>query len=49
MVVEHERLREQQLGERQGASGVAGQEHPLGQVSRRAQVQGGAVRHRLRL
>ena len=38
MVVEHQRLLQQRLRERERAPGVAGQQHPLGQRRGRAQV-----------
>ena len=46
VVVEHQRLLQQRLGQRERATGVAGQQHALGQRRRRAQVDRGSRRGR---
>jgi hypothetical protein len=46
VVVEHQRLDEQRLRERQGAPGVAGQQHPLGQRRGGVQVDRLGIRRR---
>ena len=49
VVVEHARLDEQRLRQRERAPGIAGQQHALGERRGRVQVDGVAVRHRRRL
>jgi hypothetical protein len=49
MVVEHQRIVEQRLGERECAPRITGQEHALGQRGGGSQVDGLASGHRRRL
>jgi polyhydroxyalkanoate synthesis regulator phasin len=48
VVVEHPRAVEQLLRERERAPGIAGQQHPVGELGGRAQVKGGKLGERVR-